>query len=146
MCSWFMVYLSTSWHSPVNYSILLLTGRLLDVVDEQVRFILGTERAQNEGVACSKGQRSRVKFRVINLQLGENTCWSLWFAFSWARFQWGVFEISWIWLLEFHKEYWDCKALDLWSYMHCNSTRTMDVQCSTETRKKGGCGHVMKGL
>ena len=85
----------------VNYSILLLTGRLLDVVDEQVGFTLVTERAQNEGVACSKGQRSRLKFRVNsykNLQLGENTllpqvisgslvCFQL-------RFEWRVFEIS----------------------------------------------------
>lgn len=58
----------------VNYSILLPTGRLLDVVDEQVGFALGTECAQNEGVACSKGQRSRGRFGVNshkNLQLGE---------------------------------------------------------------------------
>ena len=85
----------------VNYSILLPTGRLLDVVDEQVGFTLGTECAQNEGVACSKGQRSRgesLELIATKIYSWENTslpqvisgslvCFQL-------RFEWRVFEIS----------------------------------------------------
>ena len=53
-----------SQYTMVHYSILLPTSRLFDVVDKQVRFTFGTECAQNERIACSKGQRSRIKFRV----------------------------------------------------------------------------------
>lgn len=42
----------------------MLTSRLLDAVDKQVTFTFVTDCAQNEGIACSKGQRSRIKFRV----------------------------------------------------------------------------------
>jgi len=48
--------------------LLLKTRGLLDVVDQQVSFVLGTECAQNEGVTCKTfaSEVEQSEFRTIH--------------------------------------------------------------------------------
>lgn len=49
--------------------VLEVTRGLLDVVDQQVSFVLGTECAQNEGVTCKTfaSEVERSDFRTIHI-------------------------------------------------------------------------------
>ena len=152
----FTVYLSTSWHSPVYHGKLqyTTTHRQTPWCCRRAGGIHSWYWTCSEWRSCLQ-QRSKVKGRKFgvnshkNLQLGE------YFTTTSDLRQFGLLSTEiwvegvWDFMLALHNswldftEYWACKALDLWSYMHCYSIRTT-VQYWT--RKKGGCGHVMRGL